>query len=184
MENTEGNSRTIELDEGIIHIGQSEYFHESIIALSGQSPEIAVLLQDILVLGICITELDIVHKVENKVLTSELVTNDLFKNGEMIVYKLCGHLVLLAGYDKYLKAQDSGKATVKVRLMSKPVLKKASTVVYVKPDPRDIERDNSRDTYRPRRFSSSSEHVAQPVQNKRPRPHTERPFTHATRKGN
>lgn len=111
----------------ILTIDNIEYDQTAIASLSKQSPEIELNLKDIVVLGITISSSDLTHKTENFQINSQ------YNNSPVIVYHYFGNTVLLAGYKEYLAAIEAGKESIKARLISKPVLKKARFEVYEKP---------------------------------------------------
>lgn len=117
------------MEQDILIIDNIEYDHGAINQLSSQSPDIVVNLKDIEVVGI---------KIDQEIITetnTHIETSNSFQVGGMIVFKFYGKIILLSGYDEYLKAVKSGLNKVHVKLLSRPVMKKARFLTYVKPDP-------------------------------------------------
>lgn len=118
----------------ILTIDGTEFIHSEISKLAKQSPEITVSIKDIHVSGIHITP--------DK--NNSIVLNDHYKENQVVVYKYMGNLILLTGYNKYQSVLESGKENIKVSLISKPVLKRAKTEVYIKPIIKHTPRFNNR----------------------------------------
>ena len=109
----------------ILKIDGVEYDHASLLGLAKQSPTIKIRLSDIEVYGININS--------NHFNSEEIELNNTFENNDICVFSFFGKTILLTGYNKYNQAKQTGKEEINVKLISKPVLKKAKFDIYVKP---------------------------------------------------
>lgn len=110
----------------VLKIDGVEHDHSQIHKLAKQSPDIGVSIGDISIYGCDINSKEFLSD------TYSVKTNEFYESNQIVVYRFHDKLILLTGYDKYLSLKESGKETIKVSLISKPVLKRARFEVYVK----------------------------------------------------